>query len=34
MASGQTYTHTFSTAGTVGYHCSIHPFMTATIIVK
>jgi plastocyanin len=34
MASGQTFTHTFSTAGTVAYHCSIHPFMKGTIIVK
>jgi len=34
MAGGQTFTHTFTTAGTVPYHCSIHPSMTATIIVK
>ncbi len=34
MGSGQTFTHTFTTAGTVPYHCSIHPSMTATIIVK
>jgi plastocyanin len=34
MANGQTFTHTFSTAGTVTYHCSIHPFMKGTIIVK
>ena len=34
MANGQTFTHTFSAAGTVAYHCSIHPFMKATIIVK
>jgi plastocyanin len=34
MANGQTFTHTFSTAGTVPYHCSIHPEMTATIIVQ
>ena len=34
MASGQTFTHTFSSAGTVAYHCSIHPFMTGTIVVK
>ena len=34
MASGQTFTHTFTTAGTVPYHCSIHPEMTATITVK
>src|SRR6266566_2848794 len=34
MSNGQTYTHTFDTAGTVKYHCSIHPFMTGTIVVK
>jgi plastocyanin len=34
LGNGKTYTHTFNTAGTVKYHCSIHPFMTATIIVK
>ena len=34
MSSGQTFTHTFATAGTVAYHCSIHPNMTGTIIVK
>jgi plastocyanin len=34
LANGQTFTHTFATTGTVGYHCSIHPFMTGTIIVK
>jgi plastocyanin len=33
MAGGQTFTHTFTTAGTVAYHCSIHPFMTGTIVV-
>lgn len=34
MSNGQTFTHTFSAAGTVPYHCSIHPEMTATITVK
>ncbi len=34
MSNGQTYTHTFDTAGTVKYHCSIHPFMTGAIVVK
>ncbi len=34
LGKGKTYTHTFKTAGTVKYHCSIHPFMTGTIIVK
>jgi plastocyanin len=34
MANGQTFAHTFSSAGTVAYHCSIHPFMKGTIVVK
>jgi plastocyanin len=34
LGSGQTYTHTFTSAGTVDYHCSIHTFMTGTIVVK
>jgi plastocyanin len=34
MSGGQTFTHTFTAAGTVTYHCSIHPFMTGTIVVK
>jgi plastocyanin len=34
MGDGQTYTHTFDTAGTVKYHCSIHPFMTGAVVVK
>jgi plastocyanin len=33
MSGGKTFTHTFTTAGTVAYHCSIHPFMTGTIVV-
>jgi plastocyanin len=33
LANGQTYTHTFSAAGTYAYHCSIHPFMQATVVV-
>ena len=33
-AGGQTFTHTFTTAGTVAYHCSIHPFMTGTIVAR
>ena len=29
-----TYQHTFTSAGTFPYHCSIHPTMTATIVVN
>ena len=33
-ASGGTYSFTFTKAGTFTYHCSIHPFMKATVIVQ
>jgi plastocyanin len=26
--------HTFAKAGTIAYHCTVHPFMHGTIIVK
>jgi YVTN family beta-propeller protein len=29
-----TFSHTFSQPGTYTYHCSIHPFMTATVVVQ
>ncbi|KAG0309289.1 hypothetical protein BGZ98_003891 [Dissophora globulifera] len=28
---GATFSHTFATAATVKYHCSIHPFMLGTV---
>ena len=31
---GGTFKFTFTQKGTFGYHCMIHPFMTATIIVN
>jgi predicted lipoprotein with Yx(FWY)xxD motif/plastocyanin len=31
---GKSFTFTFTKAGTFTYHCSIHPNMTATIVVK
>lgn len=34
MGNGQTYSHTFATAGNLAYHCSIHPFMKASVTVK
>ena len=34
MAPGQTYSFTFSAPGTYAYHCTYHPWMTATVIVK
>jgi plastocyanin len=33
LSTGQTYTYTFTTAGTYSYLCTIHPFMTATVTV-
>ncbi|MGO9206964.1 MAG: plastocyanin/azurin family copper-binding protein [Candidatus Limnocylindrales bacterium] len=32
LASGATYKHTFSKAGTYAYHCSIHPSMVARVV--
>jgi plastocyanin len=34
LASGASYTVTFTQAGTFTYHCAIHPSMTGTIIVE
>lgn len=34
MGNGQTYLHTFSTAGTYAYHCSIHSTMKGRIVVQ
>jgi plastocyanin len=31
---GKTFSHTFQSAGTFAYHCTIHPFMKATVIVQ
>jgi plastocyanin len=33
LATNATYQHTFTKAGTYGYLCTIHPFMTATVVV-
>jgi len=33
LATGQTYFKTFTSPGTIGYHCHIHPEMTGTIVV-
>jgi amicyanin len=34
LSNGQTYSHTFSTAGTFAYHCTIHTSMKANIVVE
>jgi nitrite reductase (NO-forming) len=31
---GQSWSYTFTTPGTYQYHCSIHPWMTGTVIVE
>jgi len=33
VAPGQSFKHTFDTAGTFSYHCSIHPSMTGQVEV-
>jgi plastocyanin len=34
LNQGQQWTHAFSTAGSVPYHCTIHPTMHGTIVVR
>jgi len=34
MAKGDTYKHTFDTAGKVEYVCTVHPNMTGSVTVK
>ncbi len=34
LSNGQTFLHTFTKAGTYHYFCSIHQFMTGTVIVR
>ncbi|HWP61778.1 MAG TPA: cupredoxin domain-containing protein, partial [Candidatus Paceibacterota bacterium] len=34
LSLGQSYSYTFLNPGTYTYHCSIHPYMTGTIIVQ
>jgi plastocyanin len=33
LATGATYSYTFTKPGTYAYYCTIHPFMTATVVV-
>jgi len=34
LAQGKSFTHTFKSAGSLAYRCSIHPNMTGTVTVK
>jgi len=34
LRPGQSYSHTFKTTGTQGYHCQIHPSMMGSVTVK
>jgi plastocyanin len=34
LANGATYNHTFTTVGTVAYHCNIHPSMHGMVQVQ
>jgi plastocyanin len=34
IAPGATYSHTFDTAGSIDYHCSVHPQMTGKVTVQ
>jgi|SRR5687768_14476494 plastocyanin len=33
ISPGDTFENVFDSAGEVGYHCAIHPFMTGVVIV-
>ena len=34
MSTGETFSYTFEQAGTYEYFCTIHPYMTGTVIVE
>ena len=33
FGEGETFAHTFNATGTFGYHCTIHAYMTARVVV-
>jgi plastocyanin len=34
LAAGKTFQHTFASAGTFDYYCTLHPFMTGKVVVR
>ena len=34
LSKGKTISHTFDTAGTFDYYCTLHPFMIGQVVVK
>ena len=34
LAPGESFTHTFTEAGSISYHCNYHPNMVATVVVN
>ena len=34
LSKGKTISHTFDTAGTFDYYCTLHPFMLGQVVVK
>ena len=34
LKQGDSFKHTFKTAGTYQYHCGFHKYMTGTVVVK
>jgi plastocyanin len=34
VAAGKTFQHTFSSAGTFDYYCTLHPFMKGQVVVN
>ena len=34
LDTNDTYAYTFTKAGTIAYHCGLHPFMKGQIVVK
>jgi len=34
ISNNETFNHTFNTVGTITYKCTIHPSMTASVVVN